>query len=85
MIKKLPYFFTLITLLTAACNITKRVPQGDQLYIGGKVEIDDKDIKKKEAKSLEADLTGLLRPKPNSSILGLRPKLWLYNISGKSK
>jgi outer membrane protein assembly factor BamA len=82
--KKLIPYLIFMALLGLACNITKRVPQGDQLYLGGKVKIEDKKIKKSEQKSLEADLTALLRPKPNSSILGLRPKLWIYNISGKS-
>ena len=79
------HIIMLIVFTGSACNITKRVPKGDMLYIGGKVQIEDKKIKKKEKKSLEGDLTGFLRPKPNSSILGLRPKLWLYNIAGNSK
>ncbi|WP_423147735.1 BamA/TamA family outer membrane protein [Rubrolithibacter danxiaensis] len=82
--KNILYFLIFLAFGYASCNITKRVPKGDLLYIGGKVKIEDKDIKHKEAKSLEADLTSLLRPKPNSTILGLRPKLWLYNISGNS-
>lgn len=73
-------------LLISACNITKYVPKGDYLYTGGKVKIDNKDsLKKKQRKLLEADLTSLLRPKPNSSILGLRPKLWIYNITKTAK
>ncbi|MXV53124.1 BamA/TamA family outer membrane protein [Pedobacter sp. HMF7647] len=82
-----PFKYTLllfISLLLGACSATKYVPEGDQLYIGGKVKVDDKDVKKKEKKSLESDLTGLLRPKPNGSILGLRFKLLLYNMKSKS-
>lgn len=84
MIKRNIFYLLLFILSGTACNITKKVPKNDYLYLGGKVRIEDKDIKKKEEKSLEEDLTGLLRPKPNSSILGLRPKLWLYNMAGKS-
>ncbi len=78
------YFLILVILFFTACNITKKVPHSDMLYLGGKVQVTDKKIKKKEVKSLEADLSGMIRPKPNSSILGLRPKLWLYNMAGKS-
>lgn len=85
--KGLAYFLLLSTLLPMACNVTKNVPEGDYLYTGGKVKIDDKnkDVRKKQRKELEADLTTLLRPKPNSSILGLRPKLWIYNITKTAK
>src|SRR5690606_41080363 len=81
MIKRNILYLLLFILLGTACNITKKVPKNDYLYLGGKVKVEDKDIKKKDRKSLEEDLTGLLRPKPNSSILGLRPKLWLYNMA----
>ena len=33
-----------------------------------------------ERKALEKELEGLLRPKPNKQILGLRPKLLIYNL-----
>src|SRR5690606_25245462 len=85
MTKQHIYYFLLSCIALAACNVTKHVPEGDYLYTGGKVEIKDKDIKKKEKKVLEPDLTSLLRPKPNSSILGLRPKLWIYNITKNAK
>lgn len=85
MTKKHIHYFLISCVALAACNVTKHVPDGDYLYTGGKVEITDKDIKKKEKKVLEPDLTSLLRPKPNSSILGLRPKLWIYNITKNAK
>ena len=83
--KNISVFLLLTASLFTACNVTKNVPQGDYLYTGGKVEIDNKDVKKKTRKALEADLSSLLRPKPNSSILGLRPKLWIYNITRTAK
>lgn len=83
--KKINCFLSLILVLLSACNVTKNVPERDYLYTGGKVKIDNKDVKKKQRKALEADLTSLLRPRPNSSILGLRPKLWIYNITKDAK
>ncbi|RXF71298.1 BamA/TamA family outer membrane protein [Arcticibacter tournemirensis] len=79
------YILLLFTSLLMACNVTKNVPQGDYLYTGAKVKIEDKDIKRKEKKILEPDLNSILRPKPNTSILGLRPKLWIYNITKTAK
>lgn len=67
------------------CSNTKYLPEGDFLYVGGSVKVKDSIIKKKDRKALETELEGLLRPKPNKSILGLRPKLWFYNIAGEPK
>lgn len=67
------------------CSNTKYLPEGDFLYVGGSVKVKDSIIKKKDRKALETELEGLLRPKPNKSFLGLRPKLWFYNIAGEPK
>ncbi len=59
--------------------------EGDLLYTGGSVTVKDSILKKKERKELENELNDLLRPKPNKQFLGLRPKLWFYNIAGEPK
>lgn len=85
MIKRSITSVLVLSVVLAACNITKYVPEGDYLYTGGKVKIDNrKEVDKQNRKVLETDLSSLLRPRPNSSILGLRPKLWIYNISHKA-
>ncbi|WP_264552082.1 BamA/TamA family outer membrane protein [Flavobacterium sp. N2038] len=79
-------YFVLISLFfVLGCSNTKYLPEGDLLYTGGSVEVKDSIIKKKERKALEIELEGLLRPKPNKTFLGLRPKLWFYNIAGTPK
>ena len=55
------------------------------LYVGGEVKVKDTIMSRKQRKALEKELEPLLRPKPNSKILGLRPKLWIYNIAGEPK
>lgn len=79
------YFITLSLFFVFGCSNTKYLPEGDLLYTGGSVEVKDSIIKKKDRKALEKELEGLLRPKPNAQFLGLRPKLWFYNIAGKPK
>jgi len=76
---------TLTIFLLSACSNIKYLPKGDQLYIGGKVKLEGKEISRKEKKRLKPELENLLRPKPNFSILGLRPKLYIYNLVGKPK
>ena len=84
-IRCIRYFIGLSLFFVFGCSNTKYLPEGDLLYTGGSVTVKDSIIKKKERKALEKELKGLLRPKPNKKILGLKPKLWLYNIAGKPK
>jgi outer membrane protein assembly factor BamA len=79
------YFVMLSLFFAFGCSNTKYLPEGDLLYTGGSVKVKDSVIKKKDRKALEAEMKDLLRPKPNKQILGLRPKLWIYNIAGEPK
>ncbi|HLA56007.1 MAG TPA: hypothetical protein VK623_07890, partial [Flavobacterium sp.] len=81
---KIPYLI-LMLLFVYGCSNTKYLSEGELLYTGGKVTVEDSLIKRKERKALEKELKGLLRPKPNSKILGLRPKLLIYNVAGEPK
>lgn len=82
--KQLIISILLIT-LAAACNVTKRLPAGEKLYTGATVKVEDKNLKKKQRKAIDSDLESFIRPKPNKSILGIRYKLWLYQIAGEPK
>ncbi|MBE9584367.1 BamA/TamA family outer membrane protein [Mucilaginibacter sp. JRF] len=85
MIKHIKYILVLCIFLSA-CSNTKYLQPGQKLYTGGKVKIVDNDsLKKSDRKALEADLTPMLRPKPNSSLLGLRFKLYIYNKTRTNK
>lgn len=79
------YLLIFIALLASACSTTKFLAPGEKLYTGGEVKIVDKDVKKSDAKALKSELDGLLRPKPNSKILGLRYKLWIYEKTKTKK
>jgi outer membrane protein assembly factor BamA len=83
--KYVKYFVVLSLFFVFGCSNTKYLPEGELLYTGGSVKVKDSVIKKKDRKALEKELEGLLRPKPNKQFLGLRPKLWIYNIAGEPK
>lgn len=83
--KHLFYYLFGILLFATSCSNTKYLKEGELLYTGGSVKIEGKDIPKKERKALKKELEDLLRPKPNASFLGLRPKLYFYNIAGETK
>lgn len=55
------------------------------LYTGADVKIINDTMSKKEKKDLQSALAENLRPKPNSTFLGLRPKLYFYNIAKEPK
>ena len=71
--------------LVSSCSNTKYLAEGELLYVGPKVKVEGKEVSKKERKSLKKEFTGLVRPKPNKKILGLRPKLYIYNLAGQPK
>jgi len=80
------YYLLIITLLIVyGCSNTKYLPEGDMLYVGGKVTVKDTLLSKKERKAMQKEMEGLLRPKPNSNVLGLRFKLYIYNLAGEPK
>ena len=79
------YLLVLSLFFAFGCSNTKYVPEGDFLYTGSSVKVKDSIIKKKERKALENEAKDLLVPKPNKQILGLRPKLLVYNWVGQPK
>ncbi|MDB5061363.1 MAG: hypothetical protein JWP67_1206, partial [Mucilaginibacter sp.] len=84
MIKHLRYLL-FVTVLLSACSTTKYLPKGQKLFSGAEVKVQDKNIKKSDAKAIASEMKALVRPKPNSSLLGLRVKLWLYYKTKKRK
>ena len=61
------------------------LPKGDLLYTKTEVKIVGDSIKSSQKKMIRASLKDLVRPAPNLSIFGFRPKLLAYNIAGTPK
>lgn len=76
-------FSTLCLCTLLACNATKKVPKGEALYTGASFELNNSNADGRENKVIEADLKGMIRPKPNTRILGIPFKLYLYNMAGE--
>lgn len=64
---------------------TSKLKKGEYLYTGAKVNIVNDTMKKKEKNALRDGIKDNLRPKPNTSLLGLRPRVWVYNITPEPK
>jgi len=80
--KHLNNFILILTcLFITACSGTRHLPKGEKLYVGAKVEVESEDnINKGSIKKAAKDV---LRPQPNKSYFGMRPKLLLYNAAGE--
>jgi outer membrane protein assembly factor BamA len=65
----------------SSCSITKNVPPGDQLYTGANIV----DSAKLLSKLMKSEMASTVRPKPNSSFLGVKFKLMLYNAIKEPK
>ena len=77
----------LLLLLTyfSSCSGLHYIPEKEKLYTGTTVKINSPQ-KPKNAAALQTELEGVVRPKPNFSFLGLRPKLYFWHLGvGKKK
>lgn len=81
--KYIKFILVLSLFFVFGCSNTKHLPEGELLYTGASVTVKDSIIKNKDRKALEKELEGLLRPLPTKQFLGLRPKLWFYNLAGE--
>lgn len=75
----------LLLFLLASCSVKKHLQEGDYLYDGATIKINEDTIKVKKSKLLMVELKSLVRPAPNKKILGRRQKLWYYYAAGEPK
>ena len=73
-----------ITFVTS-CSNTRFLEEGQELYTGSTLKVEGDSLSKKEKTDLKDQLQSTIIPKPNSSFLGLRPRLYIYNITGEPK
>ena len=69
-----------VMFLMSSCSSTRKLPDGEQLYTGAKIKIEEKDYPVAKKKLLKDELEAITTPKPNSSLLGIRYKLFFYNM-----
>ena len=74
-----------ILIVLAGCQGTRHLPENDKLYTGANVKVEGPDLKAREKKVLRNDLESLTRPRPNTTFLGMRPKLAIHNMFRNAK
>lgn len=81
---KLILFLSIILLALHSCTGLKKVPKGEVLYTGAKVQlVTNGDIGKKG--DIKSNVNSAIKTKPNTKFLWMRPGLWLYYATGNPK
>lgn len=76
---------TVAVLVLASCSNSKFLKEGQFLYTGAEVKMQADSLSKKDRSDLKAGIEANIIPKPNSTFLGLRPRLYIYNITKEPK
>jgi len=84
--KRCPFLFTFACslFLLSGCTGTKFLKEGETFYAGAEIKINT-EIKVAGQKRVKRKLTALVIPKPSPVILGSRPSVWFYYVSGTLK
>src|ERR1700704_4639063 len=79
------FFFVVSSWLLYSCSAARHLPPDEKLYTGAIVTVSGPSLGVRERKTLRTDLKGLTRPKPNTKFLGIRMKLFIYNLFRNKK
>jgi len=75
--------FIILIALLSSCTANKFL-QGDEKYYDG-AAVSYKSARNLEnASEVKYDVNKLLRPKPNTRLLGMRPRVWFYQVAGET-
>src|SRR4051812_22185847 len=73
-------------MLIASCSNTKNLGANQNLFIGSTEKIKSTEkISRGDQKDLEEQMHTLVRPHPNTNLLGIRFKLTIYNLVKEPK
>jgi outer membrane protein assembly factor BamA len=67
-----------------SCSTSKRLAEGEVLYTGAEVAFTHPD-EIDQLGEVTYQLEEMIKPEPNGALLGLRPKLWIYQKFGRKK
>jgi len=72
----------LVSLILGGCSANKYLAEGEKFYEGAEIKY----VKKKNLEDdaeINREIERLLRPDPNSKLLGSRPRPWFYGLAGE--
>jgi len=68
----------------SSCGTSQRLAEGEVLYTGAEVEFAQPEAIDKLSQ-VQYALSEMIQPEPNGEVLGMRPKLWIYQKFGQKK
>ena len=71
-----------ILLLGQGCSNLRYLEQGQELYTGSRIQFENEE-KIPGLSKVESELESVMRPEPNAAFMGLRIRLWLFNVAGE--
>ncbi|MCF2444325.1 outer membrane protein assembly factor [Dyadobacter sp. CY345] len=74
-----------ICILLGSCSVRKYVPAGQSLYVGNSVKVIPDSLSKPKVGELATSLEAIIKPPPNSTLLGFPWKVWFYYWIGEPK
>jgi outer membrane protein insertion porin family len=79
------YLPVLMLILLSACSGLRKLPEDERLYTGAEIELEHSEkIRRKKKKDISEIAERAVRPEPNRSFLGIRPRLWMYQVAGEN-
>jgi outer membrane protein insertion porin family len=76
--------FMIVAMMISGCTGLKFVPEDEKLYTGADVTVNSS-AEKKYRKAAKKEAEDIIRPKPNSKLMGSRPGVWWYYKTRDSK
>ena len=73
-------FVFVLYLLLSSCSGTRQLPKDEKLYTGAVIKLES--IEKVNKGAIKNSVEEVIKPNPNKSYFGLRPKLWIYQLAG---
>jgi len=78
------FIILVLVMMLHSCAVKKFIPEGEYLYRGGSIKLEDT-IGIKDKAGLQLELDNLLYPQPNTKFLGLYPGLHYYYKAQQEK
>lgn len=72
------HWMLLLLLIMTSCDVTRSLPENTLLYSGATITLLDDSLNRKDHQQMSGQLERLLRPHPNTAILGYPYKLHLH-------
>ena len=80
--KYLLFLLAFLLFMGQGCSNLRYLEEGQELYTGSRIKFKHED-KISGLSKVESELESVMRPEPNATFMGMRTRLWLYNVAGE--